>query len=383
MSERLTLEQRKQNYIIEEDADESLEKSEEEKNKDLTEKSQYYDPLEVEINIQDDPQSIFQYVRMMKAERIKTDPEYQRNLVWKDEQKSRLIESILMNFPLPPFYLNQQKDGKYVIIDGLQRTTTLYDFLENKFSLKGLKVLTTLSGKKFSDLDNALQAKIEEKKITLYILKPSVPMGVIYELFDRINTGGTPLNRQEVRNCIFVGKATDLLKELSQEATFKKAIDNGVTPTRMKDRELILRYLSFKILNMEDYKDNLSDFVEIAMRKINEMEQNDIENIKIDFLRVMRITLIFFGERNFRFPIEDYKGAKSVGFINTALFETVCYFFSTQTNTFLEENKGRIIENFDTLLQDDAFRKASRTSTGSRQNVEIRFTKAQEILSRL
>lgn len=91
---------------------------------------------------------------------------------------------------------------------------------------------------------------------------------VVYDIFERVNTGGTQLNRQEIRNCIFAGKATKLLKKLSEQEYFKQAIDYGFSPKRMKDRELILRYLAFKIFDdNEDYQGDMSDFIEEAMKK--------------------------------------------------------------------------------------------------------------------
>ena len=134
------------------------------------------------------------------------DPDFQRNLVWDQEQKSQFIESIILNFPLPPFYINQRNDGKYNIVDGLQRTTTMHAFVNDQFRLQDLEALTYLNGCNFSDLkklNSDYQTKIEDKKLTIYLIKPSVSIKVVYDIFKRINTNGTPLNRQEVRNCIF------------------------------------------------------------------------------------------------------------------------------------------------------------------------------------
>ena len=113
----------------------------------------------------------------------------------------------------------------------------------------------------------------------------------------------TNLERQEVRNCIFSGKSTKLLKELSEQEYFRRAIDNGISPKRMKDREIILRYLAFTIFDYEkDYQGDLSNFVEKAMKKINLMSDAEIEVLKINFEQVMNLTFDFFGDKNFRLP---------------------------------------------------------------------------------
>ncbi len=344
-----------------------------------------YDPTKTDIDIQEKPMSIYQFMRLYDQQRLIIDPEYQRNLVWKPEQKSRFIESIILSFPLPPFYVNQRVDSRYIIVDGLQRTTTLHQFVNGEIALTGLKTLNNLNGNFFKDLPDAYQAKIEDKNILLYVIKPSVPIEVVYELFDRINTGGTPLNRQEVRNCIFQGKSTKLLKELSEEPYFRKSIDNGVSPKRMKDRELILRYLAFKILDYKTlYQGDMSDFLEQAMRKINLMDDSEINNLKIDFERVMKLTYSFYNFDNFRFMQYDADGEpKYRASINSAMFESICYFFSNQTDEFLKVNEDDVYRNFWELLENNQYKDAVRISTGNKARVFTRFRLAEEILGEI
>lgn len=334
------------------------------------------------IAVREDPHSVYELVRKAtKKKGFVLDPDFQRNLVWKHEQKSRFIESILLNFPIPPLYVNENQEGKWVVIDGRQRTNTLIDFLKNKFALKGLKTLTDFEGKKFDDLSDKLQSRIENKKIIIYILQANTPIEVVYELFDRINTGGTPLNRQEVRHCIFKGRSTELLKELSEQDYFRKAIDNGVSPTRMKDREIILRYIAFRIADIEkDYQGDLSDFVEKAMIKINKMSDAEIEEIKKDFKRVMLWTFDFFGKNSFRYPTKNNSGR---GFINTSMFESICYFFSVQSDEYLLQHKELILSNYKELLANSDYEDAVRFSTGSKFRVQNRFNLAQNILGKL
>ncbi len=345
-----------------------------------------YDPTKSDIDIREEKVSIYEYMRRYDKGLLKIDPDYQRNLVWKPRQKCRFIESIALNFPLPPVYLNQQISGKFVIIDGLQRTTTLHQFINNKFQLQDLETLPNLNGFYFKDLPDVYQSKIEDKQLQLYILKPSVPIAVVYELFDRINTGGTPLNRQEVRNCIFEGVSTKLLKELATDERygFRKAIDGGVSSTRMKDREVVLRYLSFKLFDPEqDYKGDLSELVERAMDKINNLNTEAIEDIKSDFKRVMDWSYLLFGNKNFRFPIYNNNTGhyQSRGFINTSMFETVCSFISRHSDDFLKKNVERIRENYEKLLKTSDYMDSVRFATGSKFRVINRFRLAHEILS--
>jgi hypothetical protein len=338
-----------------------------------------YDPSTEDIDFREDSLTVYELIRKYNQKKLIIDPDFQRNLVWNVKQRSQFIESILLNFPLPPWYVNQAIDGNYIIVDGLQRTSTLYDFFEDEFALQGLKVLEKLNNCKFSDLENIpgnYQTKIEDKQITLYRIMPTVPSAIVYDIFHRVNTGGTQLNQQEVRNCIFSGKSTILLKELAESDFFSQAIDNGVSGNRMKDREVILRYLAFKIFDYEsDYIGNMSTFLEKAMKKINLMKNEDIEKLRQDFERVMKITYDFFGKNNFRLPINDQRGRISI-----ALLESVAYFFSGQNDEFLEVHKEKIKDNFQRLLKDEMFLNAIKSATSGKNNVKTRFEQAKTIL---
>jgi hypothetical protein len=338
-----------------------------------------YDPTQADIDIREDPQTVFELMRKYDNKKLIIDPDFQRNLVWTLEKKSKFIESVILNFPLPPLYVNQTVDGKYIIVDGLQRTSTLHEFVNDEFNLTGLEALTDLNGYNFSELKELpgdYQTRIEDKKLYIYIIRPSVPAKVVYDIFNRINTGGTNLERQEVRNCIFSGKSTKLLKELSEKDYFKRAIDYGISPRRMKDREVILRYLAFKIFDYEtEYQGELSEFVENAMKKINLMTDDKIDILKNDFMRVMDLSFEFFGRRNFRLPAAERRGR-----INIAIFESVCYFFSIKSDDFLQKNKKTIQDNFDKLLQNPEYVDAIRYATSSKAKVITRFKLAQELL---
>lgn len=324
-----------------------------------------------------DKWSVFDHIRKIEKGRlIIEDIKFQRNLVWKIEAKSRFIESILMGFPLPPFYLNAQPNGTYIIIDGLQRTTTLNEYIKDGFALKDLTGLKFLNGKKYSQLPLNLQTKIEDKGLNIYILKATTPSNVIYQLFDRINTGGTALSRQEVRNGIYIGKSTILLKELAEESIFKIALNNSISNKRMKDREIVLRYLSFKIRGYENYSSDLSPFVEETMQIINEMPNEQINLLKLDFKNIMKWSHEIFGEHNFRIPIDNIKK----GFVNVSVFESVGLTLSQCSEIFLEKNKEKLKSNYFILTSNEEYLSAVKTSTGDRKKVKTRFELAEQIL---
>ncbi len=360
--------------------EEALEDDEDTKEADTYESGSIY-PYDMpgEVDIRENPHTVFDWMRKLNRKQLIIDPEFQRNLVWKHEQKSKFIESVLLNIPIPPLYVNQDKTGKYIIVDGLQRTSTLSEFINNRFKLTGLEVLTDLNDRTFSDLGPTLQTKFEDKKLWIYVIKPSVPLPMVYDIFHRINTGGTQLTRQEVRNCFYIGPATRLLKELSEQEQFRQAIDGGISPKRMKDREAVLRYLAFRIFGYKtNYKNDMDAFLGEAMKKINHMEDKKIDNLRRDFERVMKLTYDFFGDRNFRLPTASTRGR-----VNIALLESVSYFFALKSDAFLQKHKKKILKNYEILLKNPIFIDAIRYSTGDTRRVRNRFDLAQKILGKI
>lgn len=362
--------------------DEAISELEGELTENLDEGGLYpYDPTSTDIDIREEPQTIYELiVRKYDRGKVIISPNFQRGFVWSKKQMSQFVESVLLNFPLPPLYINQDIEGNYIVVDGRQRITTLHQFINDEFKLQGLEALTSLNGRIFSELNGILQSKIEDKKLNLYLIKPSVPLEVVYDIFYRINTKGTSLNRQEIRNCIYLGKATKLLSELAEKDIFKQATDNGIKPKRMKDQESVLRYLAFQMFDYRiDYKGNMSAFLENAMRIINiRLSDEDILVLKNDFERAMRLTFEFFGRQNFRFPTAQTRGS-----INLAMFETVAYFFSIKSDDFLLQNQLQIQYNFDVLLNDEVYKNAVKGGTGSKVSVITRFNRVQEILGKI
>lgn len=263
------------------------------------------------------------------------DPDFQRNEVWDSKQKCELIESILMGIPLPVVYLFETKEGKKQVVDGRQRITTILEFLNGKLSLKNLKILPDVKGD-ISSLDLKLQGIFEDFQISAYIIQPPTPERVKYDIFDRVNRGGTRLNNQEMRNALYKGRATELINELAEEPSFLKATGKGVSTKRMKDRYLILRSISFHLLrtngfykntseyNKIEYKSDIDDFLAKSMIYINDiMDDSEIVKCKETFIRSMKNIYKFLGEDAFRFETTENRRP-----INMALFESLMYLFS-------------------------------------------------------
>lgn len=337
------------------------------------------------LHIARDNFSIYELKRRFEQKRLILDPDFQRNDVWKRSQKAELVESVLMNIPLPFIYLTTTNLGEFVIVDGRQRLSALFEFIDNKFSLgKDLAILTQLKNKKFKDLEPYLQGIIEDCQFTVHIIKPPIPERTLINIFDRVNRGGTKLTNQEIRNALYQGKATILLNKLSDSILFKSATDNSIKQERMKDKYLILRFLSFYMWrkklnnqgfsNSSDYKGDPDEFLANQMKYINRMKQSEVDSLESIFSRSMLNTSEIIGKNAFRLPNNSSNKIKRP--INMALFEVISYLMASE---IIELNRDRIKEEYIKLLEDSKFIGSFLSIDGS---TKLRFEKIEEIINK-
>lgn len=285
------------------------------------------------------------------------DPDFQRKKVWKNKQAAELVESILMGIPIPVIYLFEMKNGTKQVVDGRQRITAILDFLNNKLTLKDLKILPQCNNKKFSDLDPKMQGIFEDYQLSFYIIQPPTPERVKYDIFDRVNRGGTQLNSQEMRNALYIGRATRLLKELAASDIFIKATGGSIKPQRMKDQYIILRAIAFYLMynfpediaringNPIEYKSDIDDFLAKYMVFINENAPDElIEYCKQFFMKAMQNCYAIMGKDAFRFKTESgYRRP-----INMPLFEIMVYIFADDRVTVDKKHTQLCVEEFKT-----------------------------------
>lgn len=181
---------------------------------------------------------------------IELAPDFQRLQVWRADQKSLLVESLLLQIPLPAFYFAEDVDGSFRVVDGLQRLSTLHAFVRggeaDGFALGKLEHLDDLKDLRFSDLPVPFQRRINNTQLIVNVIDPTTPRGVTYEIFKRINTGGTPLNGQEIRHCMSSRRSRDTLHRMTHTDAFAKATGGRLTNhIRMNDREMALRFAAF------------------------------------------------------------------------------------------------------------------------------------------
>ena len=205
-------------------------------------------PFDAEkIRVDQQMLSIKYMLELMEQNLIELNPGYQRRRVWKDnKRKSLLIESLMLRIPIPAFYFYENEDGKYQVIDGQQRLTTIKEFVNGEFRLTGLEYLgSDYNKKKFEDLDTKYIQRIYRTQIAVNILDARSPKNVIYDIFRRVNTGGMNLNPQEMRNAICKQEVRDFLVKSTCNHNYLSATRGRVCDDRMDSQELVLRFYAF------------------------------------------------------------------------------------------------------------------------------------------
>lgn len=253
-----------------------------------------FNPKEISINTKVIPMDVL--LRRLKQGSLILNPDFQRNEVWTDVRKSQLIESILLEIPIPMFYVSADEEGNWTVVDGLQRISAFRDFMLGKqymktknsddegkgIKLRGLEFLKNIEGCQMNKLPNNFYNRIMEAQFSLTIINPGTPDEVKRNVFKRINTGGVPLSSQEIRNALYGGRISSLLKKMSEMKSFKQATDNSIKSLRMEDKELLLRFLSFVIRDHVSYKrtQNIDTWLSDTMIIYNSLPSLDSRDIK-------------------------------------------------------------------------------------------------------
>jgi len=244
--------------------------------------------------------------------RLKPQAEFQRKYVWKNDikLKSRLIESVFLDVPIPTIYTAEEEDGSEVVIDGQQRLLTFHSFLQNDFRLKSLIVCEELNHKNYkalSDIDEALQEKIDNYPLRIIkILKDSDP-SVRFDIFERLNRGSVKLNDQELRNCIYRGSFNDFLKNIAKDKYLQILLGSKDHP-RMQDVEFALRFFALYELTYLKYKPPIKTFFNSFMERFRNIDNDKIEEFRKVFKQSAYLVKIVFGEQAFNlYTIVDPK----------------------------------------------------------------------------
>lgn len=291
-----------------------------------------------DIAIRRDTYPIFQVLKMITDGDLNLSPDFQRNLVWDNIRKSRLVESVLLGIPLPVFYFAENRDGTFNVVDGLQRLSTLRDFSQNGFYLRNLEYLKSDCDRKYfkedSDqkisaervLDKKYTRRIDQAQLVVNVIEAKSPLKVKYDIFKRINEGGRPLNNQEIRNCMATADTRAYLKEMAKSKEFDVATGGSVNDTRMDAQELVLRFTAFYLereKSITEYTGDMNTFLDKALDFLNTKKKPDFETYRKVFKTALQNSFHLFGAYCFRkcLPNQLEPGAARQ-LINKSLFTT-------------------------------------------------------------
>lgn len=280
--------------------------------------------------------------------------DFQRHFVWDNKKSSRLIESALLEIPLPVIYLSEEKDGKEIVIDGQQRLTSFFSFIDGAFPsgqtfrLSNLKVFQDLNKKTYKELDEFYQDKIQHCIIRTITFKKDSNHDLKFEIFERLNSGAVSLNQQELRNCIYRGPYNELIKTLSLREDFISIVGQEPPRDRMRNIELVLRFAAFYHATYLHYKPPILRFLNNEMegyRYITESKSNELVNA---FKNTTAIIKTLLGEHAFK---RFYSGTPNNpnGYwesqrFNASLFDIMMY-------SFAKEDKNKVYQNLDSIRE--------------------------------
>ncbi|HEY9865398.1 MAG TPA: DUF262 domain-containing protein [Candidatus Obscuribacterales bacterium] len=399
MREKPKIKKQNQNQLPEIDDKSLIQKSQEEKSYLSFNEDEDQDEVEDEdekINAIFDPEQIRIDSRIMTIDLLLTRikyaeldlaPDFQRHAgIWKDDAKSRLIESIIIRIPLPSFYMDATNEDQWLVIDGLQRLTSLKKFvIDKELRLKGLEYLKEYENKTYDELPRSFQRRINETQVIVYVVEKGTPEEVKFNIFGRINTGGLPLSPQELRHAMNPGQAPKILKNLAELEEFEKVTRiKAWRKERMEDREFILRFLAFKMTSYRDYKEgSLKVFLDQAMKKLNQLTEKEVSELEFDFRRVMKAAFEIFGDQAFRRRIyTENTGKRSEP--NRALFEAWTVnlnYISDQDLQLLKQRKQLLIDKFNDLVnRDNKFIAAISQGMGAVDKVRYRISTIEKLI---
>ena len=327
------------------------------------------------VLIRNENRTVHDVLRRIEKGSFIMDPDFQREFIWPEDKQCKLIESVMMRIPLPVFYLAENNKGQMIVVDGLQRLSTFQRFVNNELKLK-LPHQRELDNRHFQDLSPKLQNRVEDCNLVLYVIDAKVPTQALLDIFERVN-GGVPLTRQQMRNCLFSGKASRFLKEESKTQVFLKATGNSLNKKTMRDRELINRFCAFQLLGISCYRGDMDDFLAQALEKMNNMSSKELESLSAQFRTSMRNNYLVYQKHAFRKHSSPHN-SRSV--INASLWDVMSTGLCRYSESLIEANEVQLQQALYKLFKNSVFNDAISLGTNQVSRVHDRFRLASGML---
>lgn len=337
------------------------------------------------IAVPSDPNISVLYNKFLKGDLI-LEPEFQRLYVWDNKKASRLVESVLLNIPIPVIYVAEDEQRRWIMIDGQQRLVSLFrlfgplkirDQKIDELKLRGLTVHQELNGKIFRDMPRLLQRQYENYPIRTVVIKKESDQDVKFEIFERLNTGSVTLNHQELRNCVYRGKYNNLIRNLASDRDFLFLLGLEKPHYRMQDRELTLRFFAFYHKTYLHYAPPVKQFLNREMEGHQDLIKDEERKLREVFRKCVKLSKTIFGEHAFRrfiFGSEKDPNGKWEKRVNRALFDVVMFGFSRYEKRQVVPHADAIREELLWLMtHSDDFIDTILFHTDKREKVEQRF----------
>lgn len=291
-------------------------------------------------------------------------PEYQRRLRWDNAKKSKLIESFIMNVPVPPIFLFETDIGRFEVMDGQQRLNAIVDFLQGRYKLTGLKIWPSLNNRVFSTLPPLIRKGLERAKISAITLMSDTSeeeanaLDLRAQVFERLNTGGERLNPQELRNSLYSGPFNKALTDLAKEKIFTRAWDipdheentlsdgspsealrKNVYFKRMTDVEIVLRFFAF--YDLDKIAGSVRSMLDNTMKRVRPTSIEQTQKYKNEFLAALELSIDILGDMAFRLP---HNGIDKPAQLSRPLFdaEMVAFHLSMDKKPAIIKNKSAV-----------------------------------------
>jgi hypothetical protein len=325
-----------------------------------------------------------------KRGRLILQPDFQRQYVWDRKKASRLVESVLLRVPLPIIYLSEQPDSKEYVIDGQQRLTSLFSFIDGHFpsgepfKLFGLTAYKELNKKGFTDLAEELQNRIQDYNLRTVTLLKQSDADLKFEIFERLNTGSEPLNDMELRNCVYRGAYNGLLKELAAEPDFRALLGLPGPDKRMRDVELVLRFASFFHATYLKYASPMKRFYNHDMVEYKDIVSDEATKLCAAFKNALSLTRSLLGtqyafKRYYRGDNENPNGRWERKKFNASLYDVLMGVLCDKDKNQVMVALDALREGWVDLLANNAdFNRAIELGTSSEEMVRLRFDVARQ-----
>lgn len=320
--------------------------------------------------------TVWHILNKIEKGEINLYPEFQRSVKWDNSKKSRLIESMLIRFPIPVFYFNENNNHTYDVIDGLHRLLSFISFFNGNFSLTNLEYFSELNGSNINDLPHKYTRRLEETTINVYIIKKGTPQNIIRNLFVRLNTTATIFNNNEIRHILYYNNSLKFISDITNSEIFLLTIE--FSDKRLIYEELVLRFIGFYYYR-NDYKGNLGDFLDFVIVKAKEFDIHKKSEIKQNLLRSLEILSEMFGSKIFKKPNSRIQ-IKSLFEVWTVSISKLD--LDKQNKLLLKQ--AVIIEKYNTLLDyEKDFINSISQQTTKRKATELRFKTIENLLNNI